>query len=32
MNSSKNDYDWLGLGMYFWENNYDRTLEWAGKI
>ena len=26
---SKNDYDWLGSGIYFWENNYDRALEFA---
>lgn len=26
---SMNDYDWLGHGMYFWENNYARALEWA---
>jgi len=22
-------YDWLGHGMYFWENNYARALQWA---
>ncbi len=27
--ASKEDYDWLGHGIYFWENNYDRALEWA---
>jgi hypothetical protein len=26
---SKSPYDWLGHGMYFWENNYDRALQWA---
>ncbi|MBS1660515.1 MAG: hypothetical protein JST68_05635 [Bacteroidetes bacterium] len=26
---SKKPYDWLGHGLYFWENNYDRALEWA---
>ena len=26
---SKKPYDWLGHGMYFWENNYDRALQWA---
>lgn len=25
----KNPYDWLGYGMYFWENNYERALQWA---
>ena len=27
--ASTNDYDWLGHGIYFWENNYDRALLWA---
>ncbi|HEU4555826.1 MAG TPA: hypothetical protein VFS25_23480 [Chitinophaga sp.] len=26
---SKRPYDWLGHGMYFWENNYDRAFQWA---
>ncbi|MBQ7746490.1 MAG: hypothetical protein IJT92_03455 [Spirochaetia bacterium] len=26
---SKNDYDWLGNGIYFWENDPERALEWA---
>lgn len=26
---SEKPYDWLGNGMYFWENNYERALEWA---
>ncbi len=26
---SINEYDWLGHGMYFWENNDQRALEWA---
>jgi hypothetical protein len=26
---SKEPYDWLGHGMYFWENNYSRALQWA---
>lgn len=26
---SKEKYDWLGNGMYFWENNYERALQWA---
>lgn len=26
---SFNDYDWLGNGMYFWENNLERAWEWA---
>lgn len=27
-----NDYDWLGNGIYFWENNYERALEYAQYI
>jgi hypothetical protein len=27
---SRQPYDWLGHGMYFWENNYTRALQWAG--
>lgn len=27
--ASKNDHDWLGHGIYFWENNPKRALEWA---
>jgi hypothetical protein len=26
---SNKPYDWLGHGMYFWENNYTRAMEWA---
>ena len=26
---SEKPYDWLGHGMYFWENNYDRAMLWA---
>ena len=26
---SENSYDWLGHGMYFWENNPQRALEYA---
>lgn len=26
---SKNKYDWLGSGIYFWENSPKRALEWA---
>jgi hypothetical protein len=26
---SKEPYDWLGHGVYFWENNYDRAFQWA---
>lgn len=27
--ASKNSYDWLGHGIYFWENNPDRAYEYA---
>lgn len=27
--SGQNDYDWLGNGIYFWENNHHRALEYA---
>lgn len=26
---SKNSYDWLGHGVYFWENSYERALQFA---
>jgi len=26
---SKNDYDWLGNGIYFWENNPQRAMDYA---
>jgi hypothetical protein len=26
---SKNKYDWLGSGVYFWEQNYQRAIDWA---
>ena len=26
---SDNDYDWLGNGIYFWENDYARALDFA---
>jgi hypothetical protein len=26
---SQNDYDWLGTGIYFWENNPQRALEFV---
>lgn len=26
---SRNDYDWLGHGIYFWENDPERALEYA---
>ena len=29
MKPSTNEYDWLGNGVYFWENNPARAMEWA---
>lgn len=29
LSGSTNDYDWLGNGIYFWENSYERAMEWA---
>ena len=26
---SDNDYDWLGNGIYFWENSFERAHDWA---
>ena len=26
---SNNSYDWLGQGIYFWENNYQRAIQYA---
>ena len=26
---SENEYDWLGHGIYFWEQNLQRAKEWA---
>ncbi len=29
LNESHNAYDWLGHGVYFWENSVDRAWKWA---
>lgn len=31
LKESNNKYDWLGNGIYFWENSYQRAWEWAEK-
>lgn len=31
LKQSQNEYDWLGHGIYFWEQNYRRAYEWAKK-
>lgn len=30
--ASANDYEWLGSGIYFWENNEDRAWQWAKQL
>ena len=29
LKASQNAYDWLGEGVYFWENSPRRALRWA---
>lgn len=29
LRTSRNDYDWLGHGIYFWENDPVRAKQWA---
>ncbi|MDR1067629.1 MAG: hypothetical protein LBL36_00075 [Clostridiales Family XIII bacterium] len=29
LSPSTNSYDWLGSGIYFWENSYMRANDWA---
>jgi len=29
---SQNAYDWLGSGMYFWEQNLTRAILWANEL
>lgn len=29
MKPSQNSYDWLGGGFYFWQNNYERAMDFA---
>jgi hypothetical protein len=29
LQQSKNPWDWLGNGIYFWEDSYDRAVRWA---
>lgn len=29
LRASDNNWDWLGTGIYFWENSARRALEWA---
>jgi hypothetical protein len=31
LNKSRNNFDWLGEGIYFWENSYQRALDFAGE-
>lgn len=32
LHNSTNDYDWLGDGIYFWENDPERALNWARSV
>lgn len=32
LHASQNNYDWLGHGMYFWENNFQRALHFAKEL
>lgn len=32
MNQSKNEYDWLGNGIYFWEQSPGRALDYANQL
>lgn len=32
LKSSQNSYDWLGHGVYFWEHNPARAVEWARQL
>lgn len=32
LNQSTNDYDWLGHGIYFWEQSPKRALEYAEEL
>lgn len=29
LDASRNKYDWLGHGIYFWEHGPERAMEWA---
>lgn len=29
LKASDNSYDWLGNGIYFWEQNYERAYRWS---
>lgn len=32
LKSKNNSYDWLGHGIYFWDNSPSRALEWATQL
>lgn len=32
LRASNNEYDWLGHGVYFWENNPSRALQYAREL
>lgn len=32
LKASENSYDWLGNGIYFWDNSPSRALQWAQEL
>ncbi|WP_229725198.1 hypothetical protein [Hymenobacter baengnokdamensis] len=32
LQASANKYDWLGNGIYFWDNSPSRALQWAEQL
>ncbi len=32
LRASKNEYDWLGNGLYFWENSPERAMRFAREV
>lgn len=32
LKAKKNPYDWLGNGIYFWDNSPSRALQWATEL
>jgi hypothetical protein len=32
LHESRNRWNWLGFGRYFWENNYERAFDWARRL
>jgi hypothetical protein len=32
LKASRNEWDWLGTGIYFWENSAKRAMDWAIEV